>query len=174
MVCIKTVYDKDRVKRMTSKLSRKQYIISTVLTVVIISMAVVELMAAISSGKTLTWVFFILLCVFSPYPLISTYISARKSYKNALLELHVDKDPMMVLYTFKEKRVDIEIRQGEKVQVNNIMLKDLYDVKLRKEEIDMYLSKDNMFELPFSDIVSGSRDELIGIFIKRGFDIKKR
>lgn len=174
MIRVKSYFDKEKVIKITKQAQLKTLVMSMILAVVMIAIAVINLITALSKEET-DWFGYI----FSGIIMIVTFFlirSSLKTYKNttqsAVKDMHVEDSPIEFEYLFKEKKVEVTTIKNDVAKMKTVMYKNISRVKLDSKGIAIYLDEDNMFYIYDSDFVEGNKQRLATIFSKLGIKVK--
>ena len=174
MIKVKSYFDKEKVIKITKQAQLKSLIMSLILAVVMIVIASINLVSALSKQDK-DW----LGLAFSGVIVVVTILLIRstiKTYKynvlNAVKDMHVEDSPIEIEYIFKEKKVEVTTVKDEVAKMKTVLYKNISHAKIDGKGIAIYLYGDNMFYIYDTDFVEGSKQKLAVIFSKLGIKVK--
>ena len=170
-----SVFDKEKVIKMNKSLDKGSIISSIVLCVVLFAIGVLTLVLGILEEK-INWLSIIIgafACVFSIFPIISTFSTSKKGLENAVKEMGVETAPLKIEYVFKEKRIEIKQYKGDEYKEETIMMKNVATLRKTKDGISFTLEDGIMYYFEYEDILVGSQEQIIALFKRNGVVIKK-
>lgn len=166
-------YSEEKIKKMMKPMKIKAYISAFLFSVLFLAMGLVSIFGALKDDE-INWVTLILggvVCLGAFYPPISTFLTQRKNYKASLEAMQLQKGDLALEMVFREKRLEVTTTQGEEVQFETILLRNVTQVKTNKDGVAIYIGED-MYFIYNDDIEFGTREELIRIFQRLNVQIK--
>ncbi|MBE5743349.1 MAG: hypothetical protein E7358_01365 [Clostridiales bacterium] len=165
-------YNDEKIKKMMKPLKVKAYVTAFLFSAVFLAMGAISVIGALKDG--INWVTLILggvVCLGAIYPPISTYLTQKKNYKASYEAMQLHKGDLVLEMVFKEKRLEVTTSQGDEVQNETVLLRNVTSVRANKEGVAIYIGED-MYFIYNDDIDFGSREELLRIFERIGTQIK--
>ena len=166
-------YNERKIKAMMKPIKVKAYVTAFLFSVVFLAMGLLSVVNALLETE-INWVTLVLggvVCLGAFYPPISTFLTQRKNYKSSVEAMQLHKGDLVLEMVFREKRLEVSVTQGEEVQFETILLRNVTLVKTNKDGIAIYIGED-MYFIYNEDIEFGTREELIRIFERVGVKIK--
>lgn len=175
MIKVKSVYDVDRVVKMSKGIKVKTITSSAVLSFIILVMGVINIVSSNIGKETRNVFMFILgicISVYSFYPIFSALRSVKGVVQKTIKDMGVEDGQMVLEYEFKDKKVEISMTKNGEVKFDTLMFKNIAYVKLNKKGVAIYLSNNDMYYIENEDIIKGDRVALINLLSKNNVKIK--
>ncbi len=174
MIRVESYYDKEKIIKMSKKMQIKAIVSSTILSLVMLAMGVINIIAAVAGEKinVFSLIVGILVTLFAFYPIISVIKTNKNSVEKAVSDMNVEKDPVVISYEFKEKRVEISLTQNGVTKLDTLMIKNVDKVRTDKNGIAIYIQNGDMYYIANEDFVEGSRERLISLFAHNKIQVK--
>ncbi len=166
-------YNEQKIKTMMKPIKIKAYVTSFLFSVVFLAMGIFSVINSLLTAE-INWLTLVLggvVCLASVYPPISTFLNQKRNYKASVEAMQLHKGDLTLEMVFKEKRLEVTTTQGEEVQFENVLLRNVTLVKTNKDGVAVYIGED-MYFIYNEDIEFGTREELLRIFERLGVKIK--
>ncbi len=174
MIKVESYYDKEKIVKMSKKMQVKALVSSSILSIVMLAMGIINIISAVSGEKfnVFSLIVGILVSLFAFYPIISVIKTNKGSVKRAVKDMNVEKDPVVINYEFKEKRVEISLTQNGVTKLDTLMLKNVDKVRTDKNGLAIYIQNGDMYYIGNEDFIEGSRERLISLFAHNKIQVK--
>ncbi len=174
MIKVKCYYDKEKVMKITRSTQIKSLILSLVLSCIMLGLGIFNLITSISKEK-IDWFGFalsIVIIIISVFPLVSSLKNLKVGGYDAVKEMGVEKSPLEMEFVFKEKRIEVSTTRNGETKLTTIMIKNIYQVKVDGKGLSIYVNNNEMFYIYNEEIVEGSKQRLISLFVNNGVKVK--
>ena len=160
---------------MGKKMRNKSLITSGLLSAGLVVMGIVLTIFALNQEKGPNWLSVALGCgviLLSVYPIYKAFKTSNKNIEESIKAMKLNRGPLKLEYTIKEKRIEIIATQNDTVQNQTIMIKNVTGIRPEKDGVGICVG-DDMYYILNEDITYGTREMLLNIFKNAGFNIKK-
>ncbi len=168
-------YDKEKVVKKNKATLKKSLVVSVVLAFLLVAVGVWNIVFALTENKInwLSLVVGVFACLFSAVPIFNAIKTSNRETENVVKQMGVDKDVLNIEYVFKDRRIEVKKEQGEKVELDTIMFKNVTTLKKSKDGFAFIMQDGTTYFFDNEDIVEGTEQQIVALFSKNGISIKR-